>query len=120
AADWWQTVIALGRPGDRADTALEMRLGRSLLLAGRTGEGRGPFVAAAALAVGDTVAEVAADYRLVALLDRALRHPRVPPGQLARLTARWAIATYWQQGGREESRGASLRAVRLGEAADDT
>ena len=66
------------------------------------------------------MAEVAADYRLVALLDRALRHTGVPQGQLARLTARWAIATYWRHGGREESRRASLRAVELGERSGDT
>ena len=135
AAAWWQTVIALGRGGDRSDTALDMRLGRSLLLAGRIDEARahfeaaaeqadqagdGPALAAAALAAGDTVAEVAADYRLVALLDRALRHPGVSPGQLARLTARWAIATYWQQGSREDSRRASLRAVELGSRSGDT
>ena len=134
AAAWWQTVIALSRRGDHADPALEMRLGRSLLLAGRTSEARahfeaaaddaaragdGPVLAAAALAAGDTVAEVAADYRLVALLERALRHPGVPPGQLARLTARWAIATYWRHGGQEESRRTSLRAVELGMRSGD-
>jgi DNA-binding CsgD family transcriptional regulator len=111
-----------------------MRLGRSLLLAGRTSEARahfeaaaddaaqagdGPALAAATLAAGDTVAEVAADYRLVALLERALRHSGVPPGQLARLTARWAIATYWQPGGQEESRRTSLRAVELGMRSGD-
>jgi DNA-binding CsgD family transcriptional regulator len=134
AAAWWQTVIALSRRGDRADPALEMRLGRSLLLAGQTSEARahfeaaaddaaragdGPVLAAAALAAGDTVAEVAADYQLVALLERGLRHPGVPPGQLARLTARWAIATYWQPGGQEESRRTSLRAVELGMRSGD-
>ena len=44
----------------------------------------------------------------------------MPPGPRARLTARWAIATYWQPGGQDESRRASLRAGGLGEQADDT
>ena len=135
AAAWWRTVIMLTGRRDRVDSTLEMRLGRSLLLAGQVEEARahfesaaeeaaragdGPALAASALAAGDTVAEVAADHRLVALLDRALRHPGVPPGQRARLTARWAIATYWQPGGRDESRRASLAAVELGEQAGDT
>ena len=63
---------------------------------------------------------MAADHRLVALLERALRAPGVPPGVQARLTARWAIATYWQAGGQDESRRASLAAVELGERAGDT
>ncbi|HYB17913.1 MAG TPA: hypothetical protein VEF71_20945 [Streptosporangiaceae bacterium] len=57
-------------------------------------------LAASALAVGDTVAGVAADHKLVALLDRARDCPDVPAGQRARLLARWAIATYWQPGGK--------------------
>ena len=135
AATWWRTVIALTQPSGPVDPELEMRLGRSLLLAGRIEEARGcfesaadeagrlgdgPSLAASALAVGDTVAEVAADHRLVALLERALRAPGVPPGVQARLTARWAIATYWQAGGQDESRRASLAAVELGERAGDT
>ena len=135
AAAWWRTVMALTQRPVGVDPELEMRLGRSLLLAGRIEEARGcfesaageagrlgdgPALAARALAVGDTVAEVAADHRLVALLERALRHPGVPPGAAARLTARWAIATYWQQGGQDESRRASLAAVELGERAGDT
>ena len=118
AAAWWRTVGTLTQRRDRVDAPLEMRLGRSLLLAGQVEEARahferaaeaaaragdGPALAASALAVGDTVAEVAADHRLVALLDRALRHPGLPPGQQARLTARWAIATYWQPDGRDEA-----------------
>jgi DNA-binding CsgD family transcriptional regulator len=135
AAAWWQTAITLTPRGGALDTGLEMRLGRSLLLAGqvdaarahfeavadeaaRTGDG--PVMAASALAVGDTVAEVAADHRLVELLDRARRHPAVPPGAQARLTARWAIATYWQPGGQPESRQASLAAVELAGRAGDT
>jgi hypothetical protein len=86
--------------------------------AARTGDG--PALSAGALAVGDTVAEVAADHRLVALLDRALRHPADSPAERVRLTARWAIATYWQPGGQDESRRASLAAVRLGEQAGDS
>ena len=134
AAAWWRTVIALTQRSGRVDPELEMRLGRSLLLAGRieaarahfesaadeAARGDGPSLAAGALAVGDTVAEVAADHRLVALLERALRHPGVPPGVQARLTARWAIATYWQPGGQDESQRASLAAVELGERAGDT
>jgi DNA-binding CsgD family transcriptional regulator len=58
------------------------------------------------------VAEVAADHRLVTLLDRALRQPGAPAGTRARLTARRAIATYWQPGGQEESRRASAQALR--------
>ena len=139
AAAWWQTTITLTRRRDRADAGLLMRLGRSLLLAGhideararfeaaaeeaaRTGDGAGDgaTLAASALAVGETVAEVAADPKLVALLDRARRHPAVPAEMRARLLARWAIATYWQPGGREESRRASLAAVELAEQAGDT
>jgi len=135
AAEWWQTAIALTSRRDQVDTDLEMRLGHSLLLAGRVDRARAHFEAAAdeasrtgdgtvlaacALAVGDTVAEVAADHRLVALLDRALRHPGVPPGTRARLTARRAIATYWQPGGQAQSRRASAAAVTLAETAGDT
>jgi DNA-binding CsgD family transcriptional regulator len=135
AAAWWQTAITLTQRRDALDTGLEMRLGRSLLLAGQvdaarahfeaaaaeaTRAGDGPALAASALAVGDTVAEVAADHRLVELLDRARRHPPIPAGAQARLTARWAIATYWQPGGQAESRQASLAAVKLAERAGDT
>ena len=77
-------------------------------------------LAASALAAGDTVAEVAADHRLVALLDLALRHPGVPAGPRARLTARRAIAIYWQPGGQDESRRISSQAVTLAEQAADT
>jgi hypothetical protein len=113
---------------------LEMRLGRSLLLAGQVDQARthfetaadeasrtgdGATLAAAALAAGDTVAEVAADHALVALLDRALRHPGLPPGPQARLTARRAIATYWLPGGQDESRRASAAAVTLAEQVGD-
>jgi DNA-binding CsgD family transcriptional regulator len=139
AATWWQTAITLTRRPDAAldapDTDLEMRLGRSLLLAGQVDQARTHFEAAAqeaartgdaaglaasALAVGDTVAEVAADHRLVSMLDRALREPGLPPGTRVRLTARRAIATYWQPGGQDESRRASAQAVRLAEQAGDT
>jgi DNA-binding CsgD family transcriptional regulator len=135
AAAWWQTTITLSRPRDRVDTGLYMRLGRSLLLAGHIDEARarfesaaeeaarsgdGPALAASALAVGETVAEVATDQKLVALLDRARRHPAVPAELRARLLARWAIATYWQPGGQDESRRASLAAVELAEQAGDT
>jgi len=139
AAAWWQTTLTLTRRRDRADAGLLMRLGRSLLLAGHIDEARerfeaaaeeasragdgagdGATLAASALAVGETVAEVAADPKLVALLDRARRHPAVPAEMRARLLARWAIATYWQAGGREESRRASLEAVELAEQAGDT
>ena len=135
AATWWRTAIALTRQRDGLDTSLEMRLGRSLLLAGQVDEARAHFEAAAgeaartgdgaalaasALATGDTVAEVAADHRLIALLDRALRHPGIPPGPRARLTARRAIAIYWQPGGQDESRRASSAAVELAERAGDT
>ena len=128
AATWWRTAIALSQRQDGLDTDLEMRLGRSLLLAGQVDQARDCFeavareaartddgvtLAASALAAGDTVAEVAADHRLVALLDLALRHPGVPPGPRARLTARRAIATYWQPGGQDESRRVSSQAVRL-------
>ena len=134
AATWWRTAITLtGRPG-RLDTDLAMRLGHSLLLAGQVDEARAHFegaadeaartgdaatLAASALAAGDTVAEVAADHRLVALLDRALRHPGLPAGPRARLTARRAIAMYWQPGGQEESRSVSASAVALAEQAGD-
>ena len=95
-------AVTLAPPG-RVDNGLQMRLGRSLLLAGRVEEARACFETAAseaartgdgatltagALAVGDTVAEVAADHKLVALLDQARRCPGVPAGQRARLLAR--------------------------------
>jgi DNA-binding CsgD family transcriptional regulator len=135
AAAWWRTAIALTRRGEHLDASLEMRLGRSLLLAGQVDEARahfeaaageaartgdGEMLAASALAAGDTVAEVAADHRLVALLDRALAHPEVPPGPRAQLAARRAIATYWLPGGQEDSRRASSAAVELAERAGDT
>ena len=135
ASTWWRTAIALGRPRDGLDTDLELRLGRSLLLAGQVDQARDCFEAAArdaartgdgvtlaasALAAGDTVAEVTADHRLVGLLDLALRHPGVPDGPRARLTARRAIATYWQPGGQDESRRVSSQAVLLAERAGDT
>jgi DNA-binding CsgD family transcriptional regulator len=133
AAAWWQVAGTLS-PRERVDTGLQMRLGRSLLLAGRVDEARACFeaaaeeaartgdgmtVAASALAVGDTVAEVAADHKLVALLDRARGYPDVPAGQRARLLARWAIATYWQPGSRDQSQRASLAAVELAEQAGE-
>jgi len=135
AATWWRTAITLTQRRGRLDTDLEMRLARSLLLAGQVDQARTHFEAAAeqaartgdgvglavgALAAGDTVAEVAADHRLVALLDRALRHPGVPPALRARLVARRAIATYWQPGGQDESRRTSSEAVTLAEQAGDT
>lgn len=135
AATWWQTAIDLTRRPDGLEVDLEMRLGRSLLNAGQVDQARvrfeaadeeaaragdAPALAAGALAAGDTVAEVAADHQLVALLDRALREPGLPPGSRVRLTARRAIATYWQPGGQDESRRASARAVRLAEQAGDT
>jgi hypothetical protein len=47
AAEWWRTAIALTRRRDGLDTDLEMRLGRSLLLAGQVDQARGHFEAAA-------------------------------------------------------------------------
>jgi DNA-binding CsgD family transcriptional regulator len=135
AATWWRTAIALSPVRDGLDTDLQMRLGRSLLFAGQVDQARecfevaareaartgdGVTLAASALATGDTVAEVAADHRLVALLDLALRHPGVPAGPRARLTARRAIAIYWQPGGQDESRRVSSQAVTLAEQAADT
>ena len=135
AAAWWRTAITLARPRGRVNTGLQMRLGRSLLLAEHVDEARACFevaaaeaaragdgvsLAASALAVGDTVAEVAADHKLVALLDQARRCPGVPAGQRARLLARWAIATYWQPGGQDQSRRTSQDAVELAEQAGDT
>jgi DNA-binding CsgD family transcriptional regulator len=134
AAAWWRKAITLGPCRAGLDPGLRLRLGRSLLLAGQVEPARECFeaaaaeaartgnastLAAAALAVGDTVAEVAADHRLVALLDLALRHPGLPAGTRARLTARRAIAIYWQPGGREESRRASSEAVTLAEQAGE-
>jgi DNA-binding CsgD family transcriptional regulator len=134
AAAWWQMVSTLA-PRDQVDAGLQMRLGRSLLLAGRVGEARACFEAAAreaartgdgtalaasALAAGETVAEVAADHKLAALLDQACRCPGVTAGQRARLMARSAIATYWQAGGQDQSRRTSLAAVQLAEQAGDT
>lgn len=135
AATWWRTAIALTQRPGGLDTSLEMRLGRSLLLAGDIDEARAHFetaadeaartgdaraLAASALAVGDTVAEVAADHRLVALLDRALGYPELPAGSRARLTARLAIATYWQPGGQDDSRRVSLEATEIAERVGDT
>jgi DNA-binding CsgD family transcriptional regulator len=138
AATWWRTAIALSHRGQGQQsvaTEMQMRHGRSLLLAGHVDQARDCFEAAAdeaartgdaatlaasALAAGDAVAEVAADHRLVALLDLALRHPGVPAGSRARLTARRAIAIYWQPGGRDESRHVSSQAVTLAEQAGDT
>jgi DNA-binding CsgD family transcriptional regulator len=135
AATWWRMAIALSPLRDGLDTDLQMRFGRSLLFAGQVDQARecfevaareaartgdGVTLAASALAAGDTVAEVAADHRLVALLDLALRHPGVPAGPRARLTARRAIAIYWQPGGQDESRRVSSQAVTLAEQAADT
>jgi hypothetical protein len=62
------------------------------------------LLAASALAVGDTVAEVAADRPLLALLDRASECRGLDPGTRVRLAARRAIATYWLPDGAAESR----------------
>jgi len=43
AAEWWRTAIALARRPDGLDTDLELRLGRSLLLAGRVDQARSHF-----------------------------------------------------------------------------
>jgi len=134
AAAWWQLASTLAAQG-QVDAGLQMRLGRSLLLAGKVDEarecfetaaseaartGNGATLAAAALAVGDTVAEVAADHKLVVLLDQARRSPGLPAGQQARLMARWAIAAYRQPGSQEQSRQASRAAVELAEQAGDS
>jgi AAA ATPase domain len=47
AAAWWRMAIALTRRGEHLDASLEMRLGRSLLLAGQVDEARARFEAAA-------------------------------------------------------------------------
>ncbi len=132
AADWWRAAIGL-RP-ESAAAEPRMRLGRSLLLAGRVDEARTEFAAVAAaagvrgdpatlaeaaLAVGDTVSEVAADAALLAVLDRALAEPTVTAAVRAQLTARRAIATYWQPGGHDDSRTRSAAAVELAELAGD-
>lgn len=131
AARWWRIVLDLSAD-DNPEVAL--RLGRGLLLSGQVNAGRERFeavaaaaacygddatFAVAALAVGDTVAEVAADEGLLALLDRALRGTALPADQRVRLTARRAIATYWQRDGQQESRQHSAHAVELARAAGD-
>ena len=90
AATWWRAAIALSQRRDGLDTDLEMRLGRSLLLAGQVDQARDCFEAAAreaartddgvtlaasALAAGDTLTEVAADVEQMAAIADARRNP---------------------------------------------
>jgi DNA-binding CsgD family transcriptional regulator len=126
AAQWWQAAVGIGT----ADPAVRLRLGRALLCGGAVDEARAHFealadgaddrmVADAALAMGETVAEVAPDPRLVRMLDRALDGDGISAAQRVRLQARRAIATYWLPDGQAESRSRSAAAVALAEGDAD-
>lgn len=79
----------------------------------------GPLLAMAALAAGDTVAEIGPDRELIALLDEALARPGVGPDQLVRLQARRAMATYWTPAGPTEAQARSAAAIDAGRALGD-
>lgn len=136
AARWWELMVdtSLARVGGFDPDALRLRLGRALLSAGQVREARAQFEqladraqqagddalrAASALAVGDTVAEVAADAGLIRLLDLALTGAAVPPSDRVRLLARSAIASYWSSGGQDEARRRAAEAVEAGRAVGD-
>ena len=134
AAHWWATARRLRAGVGRPDPALSVRLGGSLLRGGQVGAARALFesvaaeagragdqatLASCALAVGDTVAEVAADDGLLDLLDQALRGDDLPVALRVRLLARRAVATYWRHGGPADSRRFSAAAVDLAERSGD-
>ena len=98
--------------------ARELRLGRSLLRAGQVDGARARFeaaaagaatggdaetLAAAALGIGDCVAEITADRGLIGWLDRALAEPGVDEATSIRLAARRGMATYWLPGAQLEA-----------------
>ncbi|MGE3285130.1 MAG: helix-turn-helix transcriptional regulator [Pseudonocardia sp.] len=129
AAGWWRHATELAVAADasaQVQAGIELALARALLRCGEADEARtrfeavaaaargrhdGPVLAAAALAVGDVVAEIAPDRALLAVLDEALAAPDVPPAQRVRLTARRAMATAWTAGGRDQARAQAARAV---------
>jgi len=111
-----------------------MGLGRSLLKSGQIAAARGCFervelyaravadealLADAALATGETIAEVAADAGLIRMLDDALAAPGVTDGVRVRLQARRAIAAYWTADGRDDARRRSQDAVADGRRVGD-
>jgi DNA-binding CsgD family transcriptional regulator len=136
AARWWRLMVdspLADLVGVNADE-LRLRIGYALLSAGRGPEARacfeesaerarrtrnGPLLAAGALAVGDTAAEVATDAGLLRLLDLALGAPDVPPALQVRLLARRAMATYWSPDGGAEARRGSAAAVKAGRELGD-
>ena len=98
AATWWRAAIALSQRRDGLDTDLEMRLGRSLLLAGQVDQARDCFEAAAreaartddgvtlaasALAAGETVADARGEraYRRAARRQHLHQDRRQEPGR---------------------------------------
>ena len=121
AARWWRLMLdsTLAETAGLDPDDLRLRVGRALLSAGRGAEararfeecaeralrdGNGSLLAASALAVGDTAAEVATDVGLLRLLDLAIGAPEVPQPVHVRLLARRAMASYWSEDGRAEAR----------------
>jgi hypothetical protein len=77
------------------------------------------LLAESALAVGETVAEVAADDGLIAVLDAALAATGVAPAVRVRLQARRAMAAYWGADNGDDSRCRSYEALACGELLGD-
>ncbi len=131
AAHWWQASLAAAvRSGVEAEAIDDLRLalGTAQLRSGRVAEARDTFgavaasrlaardagmAARAALAVGETVAEISPDGELLTLLDRVLELPGHVCEDRARLLARKAIATYWAADGPGRSRRLSEEAVEV-------
>jgi DNA-binding CsgD family transcriptional regulator len=133
AATWWQAVLDLTPHGIGAQ-ATRMRLGQSLRKCGRMVEARTAFervavyalevgddaaLAEAALATGETIAEVAADPGLITLLDSALSRNGFAADIRVKLLARRAIAAYWSPGDGGDARRRSADAVTSGRLVGD-
>ena len=135
AARWWQATLELLPQEAPNQQGTLMSLGRSLLKCGQIAAARRCFervalhaqavvddalLAEAALAIGDTIAEVAADAGLIRMLDDALAAPGVTDGVRVRLQARRAIAAYWTADGKDDALRRSKDAVAGGRlVADD-
>ena len=135
AANWWQaTLDLLAAPDNPQRQLTRMRLGHSLLRSGQVAAAREAFeqvarhaqtagddavLAAAALAIGETIAEVAADSRLIWLLDAALSRSGVAADIRVKLLARRAMAAYWSPHNRDDARLRSAEAVASGRLVGD-
>ncbi len=134
AAGWWQATLDLLPAESPARQATLMDLGHSLLKSGEVAAARGCFervalharavaddalLAEAALATGETIAEVAADAGLIRMLDDALAAHGITDGVRVGLQARRAIAAYWTADGRDDAQRRSKDAVAGGRLVRD-